>query len=144
MAALASPLHFRAHAARRTATKFRAEQQREDEQKWQWVIPKKEAEYSTSAQSAGTDDKRPDKQKLERASPKNEVASPVPPRGSVLLLHCGTKRAGVANRSVAVQTADSVEHEDSLWGWLTTSTTMTTATQTSAPEALQRGAPSNR
>ena len=37
-----------------------------------------------------------------------------------------------------MQTADSVEHEDSLRDWLTTSTTTTTATQTSAPEALQQ------
>ena len=51
-------------------------------------------------------------------------------RGSVLLQRCGTKRAAVANRSV--------EHEDSLWEWLTTSTTTTAATQTSAPEALQQ------
>ena len=33
---------------------------------------------------------------------------------------CDTKR------SVAVQTADSVEHEDSLWDWRTTSTTTAT------------------
>ena len=33
------------------------------------------------------------------------------------LQHCDTKR------SVAVQTADSVEHADCLWDWLTTSTT---------------------
>ena len=50
----------------------------------------------------------------------------------MLLRHCGTKR------SMAAQTADSVEHEDSFWDWLTTSTTMTAATQTSAPEALQQ------
>ena len=38
---------------------------------WEWVIPKKKkAEYSTSAQSADSDDKRPDTEKRERASPK--------------------------------------------------------------------------
>ena len=97
------PLHFRAHAACSTATMFRTELQREDEQKWVWFIPKEEAEYSTSAQPAGSDERRPDKQKLDRASPKNVAASntgsneshPVLPRGSVLLQHCGTKRAAV-------------------------------------------------
>ena len=39
-------MHFRVHAAYRTGTKLRTELQREDEQKWEWVIPK-EAEYST-------------------------------------------------------------------------------------------------
>ena len=99
-----------------------------------------EAASNVAAKSAGSDDKRPVKQNLDRACPKNETSSntfsndsrPVPPKGSVLLQHCGTKR------SVAVQTADSVEHEDSLWDWLTTSTTTTAATQTSAPEALQQ------
>ena len=74
---------------------------------------KKEAEYSTAARSAGSDDIRPDKQKLERARPKNETASnirsndirPVLPRGSVLL-KSGTKLAAMASRSVAVQTED--------------------------------------
>ena len=47
------------HAAHRTGTKLRTEQQREDEKKWEWVIPKKEA-----------DDKRQDEQKSDLASPK--------------------------------------------------------------------------
>ena len=92
MAAWASLLHFRVHAACRTGTKFRTELQREDEQKWEWVIPKKEAGYSTSAQSAGSRDTRPDKEKWERAGPKTEAARntgsndsyPVLPRDSVL------------------------------------------------------------
>ena len=93
--------------------------------------------------SAGSNDKCPEKQKLERACPKNRPrvaqgsndSRPVPPKG-----FRDTKRAAVASRSVAVQTADSVEHEVSLWDWLTTSTTTTTAaaTQTSAPETLQQ------
>ena len=68
MAAWASPLHFRVHAAYRTGTKLRTELQREDEQKWEWVLPK-------SAQSAGSSDTRPDKEKWERAGPKTEAAS---------------------------------------------------------------------
>ena len=84
--------------------------------------------------------KRQVTQKLDLASPKKEMASntfsndsrSVPPRGSLLLQHCDTKR------SVAAQTADSVEHEDSLWDWVTTSTTTTAAPQTSAQEALQQ------
>ena len=105
---------------------------------------------------------RPDKEKWQRVRPKNEMADNmfsndsrlVLPKGSVLLQRCDSKR------SVAFQTADSVEHEDSLWDWLTTptrrsfckpgygalpastcaprSTTTTAATQTSAPEAMQQ------
>ena len=37
----ASPLHFHAHAAYRSATRFRAEVQREEEQQWDWVVPKR-------------------------------------------------------------------------------------------------------
>ena len=75
MAAWTSPLHFRVRAPYRTGTKLRTELQREDEQKWEWVIPKEEVEYSTSAQSAGSNDMRPNKEKWERARPKNETAS---------------------------------------------------------------------
>ena len=72
-------------------TKFRTEIQREDEQKWEWVITKKEAEYSTSAQLAGSNDIRRDKKKWVRVSPKTEAASntgsndsrPVPPRANL-------------------------------------------------------------
>ena len=56
-----SPKHFHEcveQFACRTAKKFRAEVQREDEQKWEWVIPKKDEARSTSAKSAGSDDKR--------------------------------------------------------------------------------------
>ena len=93
-----------------------------------WVIPK-EAGYSTSAQSAGSDDTRPDKQKFDRAKPKNETASNtgsngsrlVPPRGSV---------AAMATCSVGVQTEDSVCGLLSLWDWLTSATVTSTAAQT--------------
>ena len=74
-----------------------------------------EAASNTAAKSAGPDDQRPDKEKLERARPKNETAintgsndsRPVLPRGSV---------AAMTTRSVAVQTEDSyctlcVRHE---------------------------------
>ena len=71
MAACPSPLHFRVHAAYRTCTKLRTEPQREDEQKWEWVITKKVAEYSTSAQSARSSDTRPDMERWERAGPKD-------------------------------------------------------------------------
>ena len=55
-------------------------------------------------------------------------------KGSVLPQRCDTKR------SVAVQTADLVEHEDSLCDWLTTSATTTAATQT---KRCSSGAPFN-
>ena len=42
MAAWASPLHFRVRTAHRTGTTLRIEPQREDEQKWEWVILKEE------------------------------------------------------------------------------------------------------
>ena len=125
MAAWASPLHFRVNAGCRTGTKLRTELQRQDEQKWEWSVKRHTPRPggNTVAKSASSDDKRPDKQKFDRTSPKNETASntlsndsrPVPPKGSVLLQHCGTKR--------------SVEREDSLWDWLTTSTTTTAATR---------------
>ena len=96
MAAWASPLLFRVHAAYSTGMKLRTEPQREDEQKWEWVIPEKERVSSvfgsnTAAKSAGSDDRRPDKQKLDQVKPKNETASltgsndsrPVPPRQPV-------------------------------------------------------------
>ena len=75
MAAWTSPLHFRVHAAHRQGTTYRTELQREDEQKWERVIPEKEAEFSTSAQSVGSSDIRPDKEKWERVKPKTEAAS---------------------------------------------------------------------
>ena len=116
--------------------------QREDEQKWEWVIAKEEAAQSagsgdarptqdaassTAAKSAGSGSVRPDKVECERVSPKNEMPNNifaddsrlVLPKGSVLLHRCDTKR------SVAVQTVDPVEQEDSLWDWLTISTTVT-------------------
>ena len=58
------------HSANRTDTKLRTLLQREDEQKWEWMIPKMEA-----AQSAGSSDTCPDKPKSDRASPENETAS---------------------------------------------------------------------
>ena len=92
----ASPKHVHEYAeqyAYRTATKFRAEVQREDEQKWEWVIPKKEA-CSTSAKSVGSDDKRS-----------------VLPRGSVLQQSGrSTKLAAMETRSMAVQAYDL--HDD--------------------------------
>ena len=57
IAAWASPLHLWVRAACTTGTKLRTELQREDEQKWEWMIPKKEA-----AQSAGSSDTRPDQE----------------------------------------------------------------------------------
>ena len=88
--------------------------------------PKKETECSTSAQSAGSDDKRPDKDKCERVSPKNEAASntaaksagsddgrPVLPR-----LRAAAKRYQLICGSL------------SLWDWLTPATVSSTATQT--------------
>ena len=75
MAAWASPLHFRVHATCRTGTKLRTEPQREDEEKWDWVIPYKEAGCSTPAQSSGSSDTRPDKEKWERAGQKTGAAS---------------------------------------------------------------------
>ena len=100
-------LHFRVQAAYRTGTKLRSVLQREDEQKWEWIIPKEEAGYRTSAQSAGSSDTRQDKEKWERVSPKTEAASntgsndsrPAPPRGFV---------AAMTTRSVAVQTEDPI------------------------------------
>ena len=146
MAAWASPLHFRVNAGCRTGTKLRTELQWQDEQKWEWSVKRHTPRPggNTVAKSASSDDKRPDKQKFDRTSPKNETASntlsndsrPVPPKGSVLLQHCGTKR------SVAVQAADSVEREDSLWDWLTTSTTTTAATR-QPQKRCSSGAPSN-
>ena len=130
--------------------KKRLDKQREDEQKWEWVIPKKEAAQSAgsgdarpnqdAAESASSGSLRPDKVKWQRASPKNKMednmfsndSRSVPSKGSVLPQRCTTKR------SVADQTVDSVEQEDSLWDWLTTATTATVATQTLAPEALQQ------
>ena len=127
-------------SAYRTATNFRAELRREDEQKWEWVIPKEEAEYSTSAQSAGSVDKRPGKEKRKRASPKNEAASntaaksarsddsrPVLPTCSVLQQSC-TKLKVKATGSVAVQTEDPINGSLSLWDWLTPATVTSTAT----------------
>ena len=71
-----------------------------------------------AAQPAGSVDKRPNKEKRGWTSPKNEAASntaaksagsddsrPVRPRGSVLQ-QSGTKLAGMATRSGAVQTRD--------------------------------------
>ena len=80
--------------------------------------PLQEAASSTAAKTASSDDKRPVTPKLDLASPKNEMANDmfsndsrsVPPNASVLRQHCDTKR------SMAVQTADSVEHEDFIVG----------------------------
>ena len=90
--------------------------------------------------AAGSGSVRPDKVKWHWVSPKNEMANNmfsndsrlVSPKGSVLPQRCETKR------SVAVQTVDSIEYENSLWCRVTTSTTVTVATQTFAPEALQQ------
>ena len=68
MAAWTSPLHFQVHVACRTGTKFRTGLRWVDEQKREWVIPKTEAEFGASAQSAGSSDIRPDKEKWERVS----------------------------------------------------------------------------
>ena len=110
MAAWASPLNFWLHAAHRTGTKLRTLLRREDERKWEWMIPRKEAAQSagssdarptqeaassTAAKSASSDDKRPDNPKSDLARPKNEMASntffndsrSVPAKGSVLLHH---------------------------------------------------------
>ena len=46
------------HAAYRSSAGFRAEVQREEEQKWEWVVPKEEEAPSMPAKSAGSDDKR--------------------------------------------------------------------------------------
>ena len=76
------------------------------------VIPKKHAACGTSAESAGSDDRRP-----------------VLQRGSVLQ-QSGTKLAAMATRSVAVQTEDPICGALSLWDWLTPATVSSTATQT--------------
>ena len=55
----------------------------------------------TAAKSAGSGGMRPDKEKWERVSPKDEMANnmvsndsrSVPPKGSVLLQRCDTKRS---------------------------------------------------
>ena len=88
----------------------------------------KEPRYSASVHSAGSDGKRPDKQKLERARPKNETASntgsndsrSVPPRGFV---------AAMATCFVGVQTEDPACGALSLWDQLTPATVTSTATQ---------------
>ena len=121
MAAWTSPLHFRVHAAYRTGTKFRTELQREDEQKWEWVIPKEEADFSISALSAGSDDKSPDKQTLDRATTGSNDSRLVPPRGSV---------AAMATCSVGVQTEDPVCGSLSLSDWHIPTTVTSPATQT--------------
>ena len=120
MAAWASSLHFRVHAACRMGTKLRTLVQRKDEQKWEWVNPKKEAEYCTSAQLASQQAQATCAQTrtIGPAKPKHETASStgsndnrqVLPRGSV---------AAMATCSVKVQTEDSVNGSRSLWDWLT-------------------------
>ena len=116
------------HAAYRSGTKLRTVEQREDEQKWERVIPKEEAGYSTLAQSAGSDDKRPDKQQG-RAKPKHETASSAGSNDSRLVLPRGSV-AAMATCSVGVQTEDSVNESLSSWDWLTSATVTSTATQT--------------
>ena len=121
-----------AFARSRTGTKLRTELQRDDEQKWEWMISRKQA-----AQSAESSVARPDKEKWEWAGPKTEAASntgsndsrPVLPRGSVVQ-QSGTKLAVMATRSVAVQTEDPICGALSLWDWLTSATVTSTATQT--------------
>ena len=109
MAAWASPLHFRVHAAYRTGTKLRTVVQREDEQKWEWMIPQEggstvggvkrrtpspgggEQHSCEVSKLRGQTPKHAKKSDL--TSPKNETTSntfsndsrSVPPKGSVLL-----------------------------------------------------------
>ena len=100
--------------------------------------PKREAECSTSAQPAGSVDKRPDKEKRERNEAASNTAAksagsddrrPVLPKGSVLQ-QSGSTVAGMATRSVAVQTEDPIRGALSLWDWLTPATVSSTATHT--------------
>ena len=66
---------------------------------------------------------------LQREDEQRQSSGPSKGLCAVAALRCQTFRGS----------ADSgLEHEDSLWDWLTTSTTTKAATQTSAPEALQQ------
>ena len=127
---------FQVHAAYRTVTKLRTVVQREDEQKWEWMIPRKEAAQpvepsvarpvqeaasSTTAKSRSTDVKRPVTQKSDLASQRTRWQRTCSPSTAVRSLQSPPCCHSTATPNAPWQFRQHtrVEHEDSLWDWLT-------------------------
>ena len=150
MAAWASPLHFRVYTGYRTGTKHRATAGRraevgmDDPQEGSSTVggvkrrtPRRRRAAAAKTTNAQTSKNRIWPARRTRWRTFSNDSRSIPPKGSVLLQHCDTKS------SVAVQTADSVEHEDSLWDWPMTFI-MTTAVRRQDQKRRSSGAPSKK
>ena len=122
MASWTSRCLFQVHAACRTGTKLRTEEQGEDEQKWERTIPRKEAPQSVPG---GDEQHSSEVSKLRRQTPSHAnigLGQSKERDGEQHVLQrqsFGPSKVLRAAAALRYQTlrgsSDSVEHEDSLW-----------------------------
>ena len=147
MAAWASPVHFRVHAAHRTGTKLRTVLQREDKQKCEWMIPKKEATHAQSRRRRAAQQRSQRAHTTNAQTSKNRICPAQRTRWEQHVLQRESFGPSKGFRAAALRYQTLRGSADSGHGRArgfpvglahTTSTTTTAATQTSVPEALQQ------